>query len=150
NAPYADMYDSRMVGSTYRGWIFLNLTPELGRYLHDNVQSATLTRHNSGKATFPFWWVLQANYFNRSWTGDEGTGLVPDVIGMLAPVERWVVQASSSTLRSQVKSSPTGLGDCYWLEALVQAIEAHGTYTWTDVRSAPPPGDTTPPAAVTN
>src|SRR6185369_82451 len=56
----------------------------------------------------------------------------------------------SSTLRSQVKSSPTGRGDCYWLEALVQAIEAHGTYTWADVRSAPPPGDTTPPATVTN
>ncbi len=149
--PYTDMYDSRMDSSTYRGWMFLNLTPEMGRYLRDNVQSATLARHNSGKSRFPFWWVLQANYFNRSWTGDEGTGLLPEVFGMIAPVERWVVQASASTLRSQMKSAPTGLGDCYWLEGLVQAIEAYGTLAWVDVRSgSPPPPDTTAPAAVSN
>jgi|GEM_PF-1059585 len=151
SSPYADMYDARMDSSTYRGWMFLSLSPEMGRYLRDNVQSATLTRHNSGKSRFPLWWVLQANYFNRSWTGDEGTGLLPEVVGMIAPVERWVVQASASTLRSQVKSAPTGLGDCYWLESLVQTIEAYGTLLWVDVRNgAPPPPDTTAPAAVSN
>jgi regulation of enolase protein 1 (concanavalin A-like superfamily) len=94
--------------------------------------------------------VQQASYFNRSWTGDEGSGLLPEVFGMIAPVERWVVQAGASTLRSQVRSAPTGLGDCYWLEGLVQAIEAHGSLSWVDVRSAPPPPDTNAPGAVTN
>src|SRR6185369_4794339 len=43
--------------------------------------------------------------------------------------------------------------DCYWLEAMVQTIEAHGTLAWVDVRSGappPPPPDTTAPAAVAN
>ena len=32
-------------------------------------------------------------------------------------------------------SAPYGKGDCFWLEDLVQAIEAYGTLTWTDVRT---------------
>ncbi|HZE98356.1 MAG TPA: hypothetical protein VE981_15095, partial [Planctomycetota bacterium] len=150
-APYHDMYDSRMNGSTYHGWMFLNLTPEMGRYLRANLQSAVMARHDEGRTTFPFWWLGKANYFNRSWTGDEGTGLLPEVMGMMAPVERWVVQASAATLKGQLASSPTGIGDCYWLEALVQAIEAHGTLAWTDVRTGttpPPPPPTTYPLTV--
>lgn len=139
NAPYHDMYDARMDSSTYRGWMFLNLSPEMGRYLRANLQTTAIARHNSGKSVFPFWWVGKASYFNRSWTGDEGSGLLPEVLGMMAPVERWVVQASAATLKGQMASSPTGTGDCYWLEALVQAIEAHGTLAWTDVRTGTPP-----------
>lgn len=147
NTYYPDMYDSRMDGSTYRGWIFLNLSPELGRYLKDNVNTDTITRHNAGKKQFSLWWLRKAPYFNRSMTGDEGIGLLNEVIGMIAPVERWVVQASASTLRTQTKSAPTGIGDSYWLEALVQAIEATGTLTWVDVRSGatPTPGPTATP-----
>lgn len=154
NAPYRsapDMYDSRMNGSTYRGWIFLNLTPELGRYLAGEdtaLRAAVLARHSQGLAVFPYWWVNKASYFNRSWTGDEGTGLVPDVFGMFAPIERWVVGASAGALKQQMRSAPTGIGDCYWLEALVQAIEAQGTLTWTDVRGIA--SDSTPPAAPRN
>jgi regulation of enolase protein 1 (concanavalin A-like superfamily) len=139
NAPYHDMYDSRMDSSTYRGWMFLNLSPEMGRYLRDHVQSATISRHDSGKVAFPLWWIGKASYFNRSWTGDEGTGLVPEVLGMMAPVERWVVQAGAATLKGQMASNPTGIGDCYWIEALVQAIEAYGTIAWADVRTGVTP-----------
>jgi len=141
---FPNMYDSRMDDSTYHGWIFLNLSPELGRYLHDaspTLLAAVLARHASGKATFPLWWMPKASYFNRSWTGDEGSGSVPEVVGMLAPVERWVLQAAPATLRLQTRGAPNGVGDCYWLEALVQAIEAQGTLRWYDVRLAagPPP-----------
>jgi hypothetical protein len=138
---YPNMYDARMDRSTYRGWVFLNLTPEAGRYLRDaspTLRSNVLARHNAGKTTFPLWWMPKASYFNRSWTGDEGSGLVPEVVGMLAPVERWVVQADAATLRRQTRGAPNGLGDCYWLEALVQAIEAHGVLHWSDVRRTAP------------
>jgi hypothetical protein len=162
SSPYSsapDMYDSRMNGTTYRGWIFLNLSPELGRYLaseNPTLTAAVLARHQSGLATFPFWWVNKANYFCRSWTGDEGTGMVPDIFGMIAPIERWVVGSSAVQLRAEMKSAPTGIGDCYWIEALVQAIEATGTLTWTDVRvAAATPTNTpvvspTPTATVTS
>ncbi len=146
---YPSMYDARMTGSTYRGWVFLNLTPEIGRYLRDadpTLRAQVLERHAAGKATFPLWWMPKASYFNRSWTGDEGSGLVPEVVGMLAPVERWVAQAVAPTLRDQMRGAPNGKGDCYWLEALVQAIEAHGNLEWIDVRQAgePPPHLHTP------
>lgn len=141
NSP--NMYDSRQNSTCYRGYMFLCLSPEIGRYLKDNVQTDTLARHDLGKSTFPYWWVLDASYFQRSHTGDEGTGLLPETRGMLFPVERWVVGSDAATLRKQVSSGPNGIGDCYWLEALVQAIEAHGTLTWTDVRGGP----STPPTA---
>jgi len=146
-----DMYDGRMDGSTYRGWIFLNVTPEIGRYLNEEsatLKSAVLARHAQGLAVFPYWWINKANYFIRSWVGDEGMGLVPDVFGMYAPIERWVAGANAAALKRQMKSAPTGLGDCYWLEALVQAIEAHGTLAWADVRNTAV--DTAPPVPPKN
>jgi hypothetical protein len=134
-SPYRAMYDQRMDASTYRGWIFLNLCPEIARYLKDTNLTKVSERHALGKATFPLWWMGQANYFTRSWTGDEGSGLLPEVIGMMAPVERWVLGTDGPTMRSYVKGAPMGIGDCYWLEALVFAIEASGTTTWVDVRT---------------
>lgn len=117
----------------YHGAMFLNISPEIGRYLRDHVGEAALRRHREGKQRFPLWWLVQAPYFCR-WTGDESVGLSPEAIGMIAPLERWLVQADAATLRSYTRSVPTGIGDCYWLEMLVQAIEAHGSLQWTDVR----------------
>jgi hypothetical protein len=124
--------------------MFLNLTPEIGRYLNDNVRTATLARHNGGKAQFPLWWLRTAQYFSR-WTGDEGIGVPTEIVGMMAPVERWVVNTSASQFRDYTRSGPTAIGDCYWMEALVQAIESTGTITWTDVRTGTP-GPTAPAA----
>jgi len=142
---FPDMYDSRMDGTTYRGWMFLNLTPEIARYLNEEnstLRGAALARHDLGKQTFPLWWLNKVSYFNRSWTGDEGTGLLPEMIGMIAPVERWVAGAPAATLAKQMRGSPQGVGDCYWIEALVQAIEAHGNAAWRDVRHEPVPVET--------
>ena len=121
-------------GALYHGAMFLNVTPEIGRYLHDHVRETALRRHEEGKQRFPLWWLVQAPYFCR-WTGDESVGLSPEAVGMIAPLERWLVQADAATLRRYTRSVPTGKGDCYWLEMLVQAIEAHGSLQWTDVRN---------------
>jgi len=121
----------------HHGAMFLNISPEIGRYLNDHVRAAALRRQIEGKQRFPLWWLVQAPYFCR-WTGDESVGLSPEAIGMIAPLERWLVQADAATLRSYTRSVPTGKGDCYWLEMLVQAIEAHGSLQWTDVRKIKP------------
>jgi hypothetical protein len=141
---WPEMYDARRATGVYQGWMFLNLSPEIGRYLFDQVKAATLARNDAGKANFPLWWLRQAGYFSR-WTGDEGVGIPSEMMGMVMPVERWVVQANAATLRDYVRSGPTSLGDCYWLESLVQAIEATGTLVWADARSGAP----VPPAAPT-
>jgi hypothetical protein len=133
---YREHYTPRNANgrALHHGAMFLNLSPEMGRYLHDHVRDAALQRHTEGKQRFPLWWLLQAPYFCR-WTGDESVGLSPEAIGMIAPLERWLVQADAATLRTYTRSVPTGKGDCYWLEMLVQTIEAHGSLQWTDVRT---------------
>jgi hypothetical protein len=132
---FREQYTSRNAGdrALYHGAMFLNLTPEMGRYLHDHVEAAALRRHAEGQRRFPLWWLVQAPYFCR-WTGDESVGLSPEAIGMIAPLERWVVQSDAATLRRYTRSVPTGKGDCYWIEMLVQAIESHGSLAWKDVR----------------
>lgn len=140
NAPYGshpDMYDARMDRTTHRGWMFLNISPEIGRYLREEspaLRATVLARNEAGKAVFPLWWMPKMNYFIRSWTGDEGTGVLSEVTGMIAPIERWVAETPAADLARWTRGAPHGIGDAYWLEALVQAIEAHGTVVWRDVR----------------
>jgi hypothetical protein len=117
----------------YGGWMFLNLSPEIGRYLADHVAASTLARHTSGKQKYPLWWLRVANYENR-WTGGEAIGVPSEMTGMVVPIERWVVGASAATLKDYVRSAPLCIGDVYWLEALVQAIEATGNRVWVDAR----------------
>ena len=65
-------------------------------------------------------------------------GLVqPEMMGMIFPIERWVVGADVPTLTSYMASAPSCRGDCVWLESLVQTIEAYGQNRWTDVRANP-------------
>jgi len=143
---WPEMYTSRRTGGVYQGWMFLNLSPEIGRYLNDFVKTATVARNSSGKAKYPLWWIRLADYSTR-WTGDEGIGIPSEMMGMVVPVERWVVQASATTLQDYMRSGPTAIGDVYWIEALVLSIEASGTTVWTDVRTGVTPA---PPAAPTN
>jgi hypothetical protein len=52
----------------------------------------------------------------------------------IVPMERWVAGASPEALASYTRSAPICLGDCYWLEALVHAIEASGRTEWLEVQ----------------
>jgi hypothetical protein len=133
---WSDMYVTPRASSVHEGWMFLNLSPEIGRYLADQVRASTVARNDSGKVQYPYWWLRQAPYECR-WTGHEGAGIPAEMMGMVVPVERWVVQASASTLMDYMRSGPVCIGDCYWLESLVQAIEATGTLAWVDVRGGP-------------
>lgn len=132
---WTEMYDARRSTGVYQGWMFLNMSPEVGRYLAANVSAATLQRNTEGKSKFPHFWLRRAPYFAR-WTGDESVGVPTEMLGMVIPVERWVAGASAATLQNYVRSGPTSIGDAYWLESLVTAIEATGTVSWVDVRTA--------------
>ncbi|MFZ4520791.1 MAG: T9SS type A sorting domain-containing protein [Bacteroidales bacterium] len=136
NAPYANEYIQRNDNYLYRGFIFLNLSPEIGRYLQDTLYNQVVQRHNAGIQLFPFWWLSQAPYFVR-WTGEEGVGIPTEMSGMIMPVERWVVHRDAATMRSYMQSAPTGVTDCYWIESLVYALESDATDSWVDVRTTP-------------
>ena len=139
------LYWRKQDGSIYRGMMFFCISPEIGRYLADNVREQTLKRHAGGTSRFPLWWMLDAPYFQRDYTGDEGVGLVqPEMMGMIFPVERWVVSATPATLTRYLASAPSCRGDCVWIESLVQGIEAHGKTRWVDVRQTPSRNHPTP------
>jgi hypothetical protein len=132
--PGSEMYDPRKDGLIYRGFIFLNMGPEVARFLKEFCFAQVDSMHQSGKRILPMWWLMQAPYFPR-WTGDESIGVPTEAFGMYHPVETWIVEAPPQMLRRYMRSSPTGIGDCYWLEALVQTIEAHAVNTaLVDVR----------------
>ena len=136
NAPYGSEYDSRRDNLIYRGFIFLNLSPEIGRYLKDTLFTEVAQRHNGGLQMFPLWWISQSPYFCR-WTGDEAVGIPSEMFGMIMPVERWVINRDTSTMKSYMQGSPSGIADSYWLEALVYAIESNASDEWVDVRTTP-------------
>ena len=113
-------------------WVFLDACPEILRFLHDTQKVEVLRRTEQIKARYPLWWLHQAPYFTR-WTGDEGVGVTPELIGMVFPVERWVAQTEAAQLERFMRSTPVGIGDCYWIESLVQTIEAFGRLEWKKV-----------------
>ena len=133
------LYWRKQDGSIYRGMMFYCISPEIGRYLAENVREETLKRHAGGTSRFPLWWMLDAPYFQRDYTGDEGVGLVqPEMMGTIFPIERWVVGVTPATLTRYLASAPSCRGDCVWIESLVQTIEAHGKTQWVDVRRQQP------------
>lgn len=135
--------DTRKQNGQYLGWVFLGTSPEVARYISASGSNITdaLTRHAAGKAKYPAWFVRQAGYDNGMaclGSNCEGSGLSPETIGMIAPLERFTIGASAATMRSYTKSGPVCIGDSYWIEMLVWAIESTGTLTWVDTRSGHP------------
>ena len=129
---WKERYETREMNLVYQGWMFLDLCPEAGRYLADHVKTETLERHSQGMKQYPLFWLREVPYWSR-WTGDEGLGIPTELMGMIVPVERWVVDASPATLARYTRSAPICLGDCYWIEALIVAIEATGNTHWEEV-----------------
>jgi hypothetical protein len=134
---YKVFYDPRNAPSfPGQPWMFLDLCPEVARYLTDHVKEAVLQRADAFIARYPLWWLHQAPYSAR-WTGDEGEGLPADCFGMIYPLERWVRSTPPEKLALYLRSVPTGVGDCYWIEGLVQTIEAFGAVTWQPITPRP-------------
>ena len=136
NGAYAFAYDNRAINWVNRNYIFHNINPEIGRYLNDYLQSQTEARHDFMMNRFPLWWLREALYFNR-WTGDEGIGIPGNSFGTNVPLERWFRNVDAGTLASYMISSPVGIADSYWIEALILALESNATDQWVDVRDIP-------------
>jgi len=55
-------------------------------------------------------------------------------MAMIVPIQRWVANATPQTLAGYMRSTPLGVGDCYWIEALIDAIESTGKTEWIPAR----------------
>ncbi|MDZ7371977.1 MAG: T9SS type A sorting domain-containing protein [candidate division KSB1 bacterium] len=145
DAPYP--YDTdRGRDLVFMNFFFLNIPPEICRFLDDYYRSETLAAHQNELRKFPIWWIRSVPYWSR-WTGDESVGLPTEVCGMTSPIERWIVRQNPDRFALYTRSVPNGIGDSHWLEMLIDAIEVRGQTQWVDVRTF---SDNTPPAAITD
>lgn len=128
---WKERYEPRQRRLVYQGWMFLDVCPEVGRYLAEHVKAEVLQRHQEGLNKYPLFWLREAPYWTR-WTGDEGLGIPTELMGMIVPIDRWVALAPAETLARYTRSAPLCLGDCCWLEMLVHAIEANGRTEWVE------------------
>src|SRR5262249_57208500 len=53
---WPERYEKRQEGLVYQGWMFLDLTPEGGRYLADHVREPGLERNRQGPDLYPPLW----------------------------------------------------------------------------------------------
>jgi hypothetical protein len=136
NGAYTFAYTDRAINRVNLNYIFLNISPEIGRYLQEYLPAQTEARHNTMLNRFPLWFLREAPYFNR-WTGDESIGIPGNTFGINVPLERWFRNVDAETLASYMISSPVGIADSYWLEALIMAIEANASDVFVDVRDVP-------------
>jgi len=126
---WKERYEPRERGLVYQGWMFLDLSPEMGRFLHDYVREDVLARNAEALKKYPLFWLREVPYWSR-WTGDEGLGIPTELMGMIVPVQRWVAQVPAEQLIAYTRSAPICVGDCYWIEMLVNAIESTGKTQW--------------------
>jgi hypothetical protein len=129
---YKERYEPRQLNLVYQGWIFIDLAPEIARFIDDNAElkEKVLARHQQGLEKYPLFWLREVPYWSR-WTGDEGLGIPTELAAMLHPVARHVAHTDPKALAVWTKSTPICVGDCYWLEMLIDAIESTGQSTWT-------------------
>jgi len=71
---WKERYEPRQRRQVYQGWMFIDLCPEIGRYLADYVARPVLDRHAEGLRQYPLFWLREVPYGSR-WTGDEGLGI---------------------------------------------------------------------------
>lgn len=145
DAPYPYNTD-RQRKLIFMGWIYLNISPELCRFLDDYYHQQVVTEHQSEVKKFPYWWVRSVPYFSR-WTGDESVGLSSEVCGMASPIERWLLKKDANSFSLYTRSVPYCIGDSHWLEMLIDNIELYGQTQWVDVRNY---NDSIPPNSVTD
>jgi hypothetical protein len=118
----------------FMSWIFLNISPEICRFLDDYYRQQTIQHHIQQLKKYPLWWIRSVQYWTR-WTGDESIGLPSEVCGMASPIERWIMKKNASEFSVYVKSSPYCYADCHWIEMLIDAIELFGQTAWKDIRT---------------
>ncbi|MBN2501165.1 MAG: hypothetical protein JXB38_10335 [Anaerolineales bacterium] len=162
-----DGWDNWTRSQVFLGFQFLDITPEIGRYFSDNASlkadvlgsNAYLNEYSlvRGEAMFPLWYMAQPPAWTRYY--GESASMPPDTRAMIFPLHAWVLDDSPEQLRIYVDVPDALIGDYYYMQNLVRAIEAYGSPCWEDVTTTqtectastlptPTPGPSpTPPVA---
>jgi hypothetical protein len=118
-------------GSDGIGFALFNLTPEVARYIKEQpaLKRALENYADHAVAVWPLWWMAQAPVGDWGYF-DEGSCAGPETRMMLFHYFAWVRQKPASELGQLVDVPDALIGDCYYLQNLVTAIEAWGRANW--------------------
>lgn len=118
-------------GSDGIAFALFHLTPEVARYLTDQpgLKRAVEAYADLSKAVWPLWWMAQAPVGDWGYF-DEGSCAGPETRMMLFNFFAWVRNTPARELSLMVDVPDALMGDCYYLQNLVTAIEAWGRVEW--------------------
>jgi hypothetical protein len=118
-------------GSDGIAFALFYLTPELARYINEQPElKRRLERYvDQAVAVWPLWWMAQAPVGDWGYF-DEGACAGPETRMMLFNYFAWVRQTPARELSLLVDVPDALIGDCYYLQNLVTAIEACGQSNW--------------------
>ncbi len=128
----------------YLGFQFLDITPEIGRYIYDNasLKSAVLGSATNysiyslyrGESFSPLWYMAQAPQWSRYY--GEGSGEPPDTKAMIFPLKAWVQKESGEQLRQYVDVGDALVGDFYYMQNTARTIAAFGQECWENLQTS--------------
>jgi hypothetical protein len=118
-------------GSDGIAFALFYLTPEVARYFNGQpeLKRGVESYVERAVAVWPLWWMAQAPVGDGGYF-DEGACAGPETRMMLFNYFAWVRQKPAGELRLLVDVPDTLIGDCYFLQNLVTAIEACGRTRW--------------------
>ena len=118
-------------GSDGIAFALFYLTPEVARYIHEQprLQRVVDGYVDQAVAIWPLWWMAQAPVGDGGYF-DEGACAGPETRMMLFNYFAWVRQKPAKDLTLLVDVPDALIGDCYYLQNLVTALEACGQSTW--------------------
>lgn len=108
----------------------LHLAPETARFVkdHPDVRRAAQAFIDEGTYRYPMWFVSQASCFMRLY--GESHAITPLYSKMVFPWKALVEEAEPDRLRVWVDAEDAPVGDLFFIERLVLAIEARGRAAW--------------------
>lgn len=107
------------------------LTPEVARYIDGQpaLKRALESYAARAEAVWPLWWMAQAPVGDGGYF-DEGACAGPEMRMMLFNYVAWVRHEPATQLSRWVGVPDALIGDCYYLQNLVTAIESWGQTNW--------------------
>lgn len=120
-------------GSDGIAFALFYLTPEVARYINEqsDLKRAMERYVDQAVAVWPFWWMAQAPVGDGGYF-DEGSCAGPETRMMFFNYFAWVRQKPVKELRLLVDVPDALIGDCYYLQNLVTAIESLGQSRWVE------------------
>jgi hypothetical protein len=118
-------------GSDGIAFALFYLTPEVARCINEqpDLKRAMEGYADQAVAVWPLWWIAQAPIGDGGYF-DEGACAGPETRMMLFNYFACVRQKPAKELSPLVDAPDALIGDCYYLQNLVTAIEAWGRSNW--------------------